>query len=62
MPVEYCSTLDKIVDYIPDIINKAKDMMNNKKGKTINIDKNDEDKEKQTFTYTYTQENIDEDE
>ena len=62
MPVEYCSTLDKIVDYIPDIINKAKDMMNNKKGKTINIDKDDEDKEKQTFTYTYTQENVDEDE
>ena len=61
MPVEYCSTLDKLVDYIPDILNKAKDMMDNRKEKVKeekNIDHNLEDE--RTFVYDFTQEeNID---
>lgn len=44
MPVEYCSTIDKIVDYIPDILNKANDMVNAKK-KQNNAE--------QTISYTY---------
>ena len=44
MPVEYCSTIDKIVDYIPDILNKANDMVNTKKEKNSN---------EQTISYTY---------
>ena len=66
MPLEYSSTLDKIIDYIPDIINKAKDMMDDKKEKGVkenkedNLDNNSE--EEKTFTYTFTEENTDEDE
>lgn len=44
MPVEYCSTIDKIVDYIPDILNKANDMVNTKKEQNNN---------EQTISYTY---------
>ena len=44
MPVEYCSTIDKIVDYIPDILNKANDMVNTKKEQNSN---------EQTISYTY---------
>ena len=54
MPVEYCSTIDKIVDYIPDIINKANEVMNK--------NKKDNKENEQTFTYTYTSEKPDEDE
>lgn len=45
MPVEYCSTIDKIVDYIPDVIEKIEKIMENKKSK--------EEEEKQTIKYTY---------
>lgn len=44
MPVEYCSTIDKIVDYIPDVIEKIEKIMENKKSK---------EEEKQTIKYTY---------
>lgn len=47
MPVEYCSTIDKIVDYIPDVIEKIEKIMSNK-----NKEKSKED-EKQTISYTY---------
>ena len=55
MPVEYSSTLDKIVDFIPDIINKAKEMVDNNKDEK----NNKEEKEEQTFNYTYKGDNID---
>ena len=48
MPVEYCSTLDKIVDYIPDILNKASNFMNNKKDNSVTG---------KTFSYSYGEEN-----
>ena len=52
MPVEYCSTVDKIVDYIPDILNKANDFISSyKKGK-----KEDKEDIKQTISYTYDEE------
>ena len=41
MPVEYCSTIDKLVDYIPDIIEKVDKFMKNK------------EEGKQTISYTY---------
>ena len=41
MPVEYCSTLDKIVDYIPEVLNKVNEFLNNKMDN------------KQTISYTY---------
>jgi len=47
MPVEYCSTLDKIVDYIPDILNKASNFMNNKKDNSVTG---------KTFSYSYGEE------
>ena len=59
MPVEYPSTIDKIVDFIPDIINKAKDMVNKKESKN-DLDK--ESKVEQTFSYKYNKENDEEDE
>ena len=40
MPVEYCSTIDKLVDYIPEFIGKVEKIMNNK------------NREKQTISYT----------
>ena len=44
MPVEYCSAVDKIIDYIPDIINKVNSFINSNKK---------EEKAEQTITYTY---------
>lgn len=45
MPVEYCSTIDKLVDYIPEIVGKVEKIMN---------DKNKEKKEvNQTISYNY---------
>ena len=55
IPVEYCSTVDKIVDYIPEIINKASGFVNsNKKEK-----KEDKENVKQTICYTYENEEDD---
>ena len=55
MPVEYCSTVDKIVDYIPEIINKANNFVNfNKKEQ-----KEDKEKVKETICYTYENEEDD---
>lgn len=45
MPVEYCSTIDKLVDYIPEIAGKLEKFINDKnKGKN---------EEAQTISYTY---------
>lgn len=49
MPVEYCSTIDKIADYIPDVVEKVEKFMANK-----NNEKSKE-KEKQTISYTYVE-------
>lgn len=53
MPVEYCSTVDKIVDYIPDVIEKIEKFIESK-----NKDKKDNEDE-QTINYTYTEEDED---
>lgn len=45
MPVEYCSTIDKLVDYIPEIIEKTEKFMENR-----NKEKNEI---KQTISYNY---------
>ena len=50
MPVEYCSTIDKIVDYIPDAINKIESVIKGNK---------DECKEDRTISYTYSKDKID---
>ena len=47
MPVEYCSTIDKIVDYIPDIVNKVSEIIDSNK------DKNECKNPEQTINYTY---------
>lgn len=47
MPVEYCSTIDKIADYIPDIIEKTEKFMKARKK-----EKNEEEN-KHTISYTY---------
>jgi len=50
MPVEYCSTIDKLVDYIPEIIEKTENFIKNR---------NKEEKEiKQTISYTYDDEDV----
>lgn len=49
MPVEYCSTIDKIADYIPDVVEKVEKFMANK-----NKEKSKEE-EKQTISYTYVE-------
>lgn len=49
MPVEYCSTIDKIADYIPDVVEKVEKFMANK-----NKEKNKEEG-KQTISYTYVE-------
>ena len=59
MPVEYCSTIDKIVDFIPEILKKTKDMINKKENKK---DLDRDDKVEQAYSYTYTKETMDEDE
>lgn len=46
MPVEYCSTIDKIADYIPDIINKVNDFINKKEDK----------KQETTIKYNFVEE------
>jgi len=55
MPVEYCSTVDKIVDYIPEILNKANNFINSNKKEQ----KEDKDSVKQTICYTYENEEDD---
>lgn len=45
MPVEYCSTIDKLVDYIPEIIEKTEKYIENR-----NKEKNEI---KQTISYNY---------
>lgn len=47
MPIEYCSTIDKIADCVPDIINKINDFINKKEDK----------KQETTINYTFTEEN-----
>lgn len=54
MPVEYCSTLDKIVDYIPDIFNKVSDIVNKKNDDSVIKGK--------TFSYSYNEESSQNDE
>ena len=49
MPVEYCSTLDKIVDYIPDVFNKVSDLINKKNDDSVIKGK--------TYSYSYNEEN-----
>jgi len=46
MPVEYCSTVDKMADYIPDIINKVNDFVNKKEDK----------KQETTIKYNFVEE------
>ena len=53
MPIEYSSTVDKLVDFIPDIVSKAKEMIDKTK------DKGEEKKDEQTYNYTYKDEIID---
>lgn len=50
MPVEYCSTIDKLVDYIPEIVGKVEKIMSNKNKEQNEV--------KQTISYNY----IDDDE
>ena len=42
LPVEHSSAVDKLVDYMPDLIQKANDILN----KSINIKQQEESKEK----------------
>lgn len=49
MPVEYCSTIDKITDYIPDVLEKVEKFMSNR-----NKEKSKEEG-KQTISYTYVE-------
>lgn len=53
MPVEYCSTIDKLADYIPEIIEKVEKIFKNK-----NQEKNKE-KDIQTISYTYVEDDED---
>ena len=53
MPVEYCSTIDKLADYIPEMIEKIEKFMTDK-----NKEKN-EKKGKQTITYNYVEQDDD---
>ena len=45
MPVEYCSTIDKLVDYIPEIIEKTEKYMENRNKEKSEI--------RQTISYNY---------
>lgn len=49
MPVEYCSTIDKIVDYIPDALNKIESVIKGKKYQS------EDDK---TISYTYSKDKL----
>lgn len=53
MPVEYCSTIDKLVDYIPDILNKANNFIKPEKKEEEQTENKKE--EKTTISYTYTE-------
>lgn len=53
MPVEYCSTVDKLVDYIPDILNKANNFIKPEKKEEEKTENKKE--EKTTISYTYTE-------
>lgn len=53
MPVEYCSTIDKLVDYIPDILNKANNFIKPEKKEEEKTENKKE--EKTTISYTYTE-------
>lgn len=44
LPVDHCSTIDKLADYIPDIVTKVNDFINKKEDK----------KQEQTTTINYT--------
>lgn len=57
MHLDYCSSVDKIIDFIPDVLNKASDLMGiNKK------DEKETKQTKQTIEYTYAEgENSEED-
>ena len=47
MHLDYCSSVDKIIDFIPDILNKATEMMAK--------DKKSEESSPQTIKYTYAE-------
>ena len=49
MPVEYCSTIEKLADYIPEIIEKVEKLFTNK----------NKEEGKQTINYTYVEEDED---
>ena len=53
IPVEYCSSVDKIVDFIPEVFNKIENIMKCKK---------EEKTTGQNFSYTYNKTNIEDDE
>lgn len=50
MPVEYCSTIDKLADYLPEMVNKLEKIIS-KKEKCK--------KEEQTISYKYDEEDDD---
>lgn len=49
MPVEYCSTIDKIADYIPDVVEKLEKIMTNKNEEKY------KEVGKQTIRYNYVE-------
>ncbi len=49
MPVEYCSTIDKIADYIPDVVEKLEKIMTNKNEEKY------KEAGKQTIRYNYVE-------
>lgn len=49
MPVEYCSTIDKIADYIPDVVEKLEKIMTNKNEEKC------KEAGKQTIRYNYVE-------
>ena len=53
MHLDYCSSVDKIIDFIPDVLNKASELMG--------LNKKDENQTEQTIKYTYTEEKQDDD-
>lgn len=49
MPVEYCSTIDKIADYIPDVVEKLEKIITNKNEEKC------KEEGKQTIRYNYVE-------
>lgn len=47
MPVEYCSTIDKLADYLPEMVNKLEKIISKKEKRK---------KEEQTISYKYEDE------